>query len=149
MAKEEGLQAPVHQVLVYPMTDYGFDTPSYKEYAEAKPLNAPMMKWFFEQYLKDESEGSDPRISPLRADLAGLPSATIITAEVDPLRDDGHMYAEQLRAAGVTVEAKHFEGVTHEFFGMGAVVDKATEAVEFAAGQLRGAFAREGANSAA
>jgi len=141
MARDEGVQAPVHQVLVYPITNHAFDTPSYGEHAAAKPLNTPMMKWFFENYLNDESEGDDPRISPLRADPEGLAPATIITAESDPLRDDGRQYAQKLKEAGVDVEAKHYDGVMHEFFGMGAVIDDAKDAVETAATRLRAAFA--------
>ena len=146
-AREESLAMPVHQVLVYPITDHDFEKPSYVEHADAKPLNAAMMKWFFDNYAPDESQRSDPRLSPLGGDLNGLPPATVITAEFDPLRDDGREYAEKLSAAGIDVETKHYDGVMHEFFGMGAVIDDAKDAVQTAATRLREAFAAEGSKA--
>ena len=74
-------------------------------------------------------------------DLSGLPPATIILAQIDPLRTDGELFAEKLRAAGVPVTLQRYDGVTHEFFGMGAVVDKARQAQQLAGKQLREAFA--------
>jgi acetyl esterase len=74
--------------------------------------------------------------------LKGLPPATVITAQIDPLRSEGQRYAERLRQAGVPVRFRNFDGVTHEFFGMGAVVDTAKEAVSYAAEGLKGGFAR-------
>ena len=142
LARDAGVQAPAHQVLVYPITDYSFDTDSYRQYTDAKPLNAPMMKWFFSHYLTDEADGADARVSPLRGELEGLPPTTVITAEIDPLRDDGRRYADRLQEAGVDVEHRHYEGVTHEFFGMGAAVDKAKDAVETAAKRLRASLDR-------
>lgn len=139
-ARDEGLPMPVHQLLVYPVTDHSFDTASYREHAHAKPLNAAMMRWFFDHYVPDESQRDDPRLSLVHAELVGLPPATIITAEADPLRDDGRLYAVMLRDAGVDVVAYHYEGAMHEFFGMGAVIDEAKHAVEAAATRLRDAF---------
>jgi len=69
-----------------------------------------------------------------------LPPTTIITAEIDPLQSDGMLLAEKLKAAGVKVESKNYDGVTHEFFGMGAVVPEAKEAMMYGAGQLKSAF---------
>ena len=131
--------APLHQVLVYPVTDGNLDTPSYKEHADARPLNKPMMQWFFKHYRPTPG---DPRAAPLRGGLAGLPPATVILAEIDPLRSDGEAYAAKLKAAGVTVNRKTYPGVAHEFFGMGAVVDKAKEAVGVAAADLKAAFGK-------
>ncbi len=111
------------------------------ENANARPLNRAMLPWFLGHYLKGQSESGNPMIALVKADLKGLPTTTLITAQIDPLRSEGQMLAEQLEAADVPVEAQNFEGVTHEFFGMGAVVDEAKEAVEFAAGNLRDAFA--------
>ncbi len=138
-AKEEGLELPVHQLLVYPIADGDSSKPAFTEHAGAKPLNAATMEWFTEQYSPD---ANDPRFALTKADLSGLPPTTIVNAEVDPLRDDGPALAERLRAAGVEVEHKHFDGVTHEFFGMGAAVDKAKDAVQYAAGRLSRAFQR-------
>lgn len=136
MARDRHAAMPTHQLLVYPITNYAFDTPSYRQNAMAKPLNRAGMKWFFSQYLRTPADGSNPYVSPLRANLHGLPAATVITDQVDPLRSEGLAYAAKLRAAGVTVHSKDFSGVTHEFFGMGAVLDTAKEAVKFAANDL-------------
>lgn len=142
-ARERKVQMPVHQLLVYPIANYATDTPSYKENAMATPLSKPLMEWFFRHYLRSPADGSDPRISPLRAkDLKGLPPTTIITAQIDPLRSEGEAYAKLLRAAGGDVEYRNFNGVTHEFFGMGAVVDEAKQAVQLAASRLKGSFGK-------
>lgn len=141
IAREEGDQLPVHQVLIYPVTGHDFNTPSYQENAKAKPLNKAMMAWFFEKYLKNPGEAENPLISLDRVkNLRGLPPATIITDEIDPLRSEGKRYADRLREAGVPVTYKNYEGVTHEFFGMGAVVDKAKQAVALAGIDLMKAF---------
>lgn len=141
-ARDRKVPMPVHQLLVYPITNYATDTTSYKENAMAKPLSKPLMEWFFEHYLSSPADGADPRVSPLRAtNMHGLPPTTIITAQIDPLRSEGEEYATRLRKAGVDVEYRNFDGVTHEFFGMSAVVDDAKEAVQMAASRLKGAFA--------
>ncbi|MBX9628223.1 MAG: alpha/beta hydrolase [Gemmataceae bacterium] len=143
-ARDKGVVAPVHQLLVYPVTDTNFDTPSYTTYADAKPLNRAMMKWFFAHYVGNRLSGPHPYAVPLNApDLRRLPPATVITAEIDPLRDDGKRYADKLKAAGVEVDYTNYDGVTHEFFGMGAVVDKAKEAVGKAAEGLKKGFGKE------
>ncbi len=143
MAQAEGVQMPVYQVLVYPVADTKMDTPSYIENAKAKPLNAAMMKWFADMTFANKEDASDPKIALLQAKtLKGLPSTTIITAQIDPLRSEGQMLAEKLKADGVSVHYKNYDGVTHEFFGMGAVVDEAKEAVALAAADLKAAFAK-------
>lgn len=140
MARDQGLPAPVHQLLIYPVADTKFDTPSYRENAEAKPLNKAMMEWFF-KHAASSSTKDDPRLAILRAEnLRGLPPATIITAQIDPLRSEGQAYAETLKGAGVPVAYRNFDGVTHEFFGMGAIVSKAKEAQMFAGENLQRAF---------
>ncbi|MDX6512065.1 MAG: hypothetical protein QOE36_1569 [Gaiellaceae bacterium] len=137
-ARDEGLPVPLHQLLVYPIVDGDDAKPAYSEHAGAKPLNAPMMAWFSKHYAPDTT---DPYFSVSTASLEGVPPTTIVTAEVDPLRDDGKLLADRLQAAGVDVEHRHFDGVTHEFFGTGAAVDKAKQAVDFAAGRLGKTFA--------
>ncbi len=132
MAKEKGGKMPVGQVLIYPVTDGRGGYSSYDENAEALPLNKPMMPWFMENYLEDDSQKTDWRVSPILADdLSGLPPAIIVTAEFDPLRDEGAAYAKKLIDAGVSVKEKTFEGVSHEFFGLAGVIDKADEALKF------------------
>ncbi len=141
-ARDEGAQAPVYQVLIYPVTTADPATPSKKENAQAKPLNTAMMKWFSEKYLASPADGEKPTFSILKADLKNLPPATIITAQIDPLRSEGKDYADRLKAAGVAVDYKNYDGATHEFFGMGAVVDQAKLAVAQAAAGLKKGFAR-------
>ena len=144
-AKREGVPLPVHQVLVYPIAGYDTNTESYLEMAEAVPLNTPAMRWFFEQYLESPEQGRTPAISLYEADLAGLPPATIINAELDPLRTDGELLARRLREAGVEVEQRTYDGVTHEFFGMTPVLSKARDAQRYAAERLRAAWGAGGA----
>lgn len=134
---------PVHQLLIYPVTGNDLNTPSYRLYADAKPLSKPAMEWFLGHYLGDRLGAPSPSALPLvERDLSKLPPATVITAEIDPLRDDGKRYADKLKAAGVAVDYTNYDDVTHEFFGMGAVVDKAKEAVGKAAAGLKKGFGK-------
>jgi acetyl esterase/lipase len=138
-ARDEKFTLPVHQLLVYPIAGSDTTTPSYVENAMAKPLNKPIMEWFFKHYLRGQQDWTDPRIDLVKtANLKGLPPATIINAQIDPLRSEGEMLAKRLRDAGVTVRQRTYDGVTHEFFGMGAVLDKAKDALQFATAGLRG-----------
>lgn len=113
------------------MTDASaLDRPSYRENAESTPLNAAMMPWFFGHYLSSARQRLDPYVSPLLAEsLKGMPPALIITAEYDPLRDEGEEYGNRLRESGVAVQSSRYEGVTHEFFGLAGIVDKADRAL--------------------
>ncbi|GAC1366888.1 MAG: hypothetical protein NVSMB42_27020 [Herpetosiphon sp.] len=141
LARDRGFKVPVHQLLVYPITNYAFNTPSYQENAMASPLNKPAMEWFWGYYLRKTSDGSSPYASPLRErNLKGLPAATVITAEIDPLRDEGEAYAARLREAGIATTLTRYTGVTHEFFSMSGVIDEAKKAVQEAARGLRKAF---------
>ena len=143
MAIERRGALPIHQLLIYPVVDFAAQRDSYRTYASAKPLSAAMMPWFTKHYLNTQQEAENPYVSPIRArSLAGLPPATLINAEIDPLRDDGFDYSEALQAAGVPVTHHLFEGVTHEFFGLAGIVDKAREAVRQAASELKDAFNR-------
>ncbi|HEX3413394.1 MAG TPA: alpha/beta hydrolase [Stellaceae bacterium] len=127
------------QLLLYPVTDYHTPgTPSYAENAEGYGLTRDTMRWFWAHYLGDASEGVHPYAAPLRAaDLAGLPSALVITAEYDPLRDEGEHYADRLRAAGVATALTRYDGVNHGFMFWTGVVDKAGVAMNEACGWLR------------
>jgi acetyl esterase len=139
MARDKHAQMPVHELLVYPITDNDMNTPSYQRNANAKPLNKPMMAWFFKYYGADPAS---PYALPMKAaSLKGLPPATIVAAEIDPLMSEGQAYADKLRKDGVKVDYKLYKGVTHEFFGMGAVVPEAKDAEQFAADGLKKAFA--------
>lgn len=140
-AKMEGAPQPVYQLLVYPITNYAFDTPSYNENAEAVPLSAPLMMWFFRYYLNNAQDGANPLVSILRApDLRGLAPATVITDDVDPLRDEGQAYAQRLRDAGVPVKTMNYSGVMHEFFSMPMVIAKSRQAQAMAGADLKAAF---------
>lgn len=141
MARDAGLPAPKHQVLVYPVAGVDMDNESYVENADAKPLNKPMMKWFVKHIFANEADAQDPRINIVeKTNLSGLPSTTVICAEIDPLRTEGELLAEKLEQAGVDVRHKTFNGSTHEFFGMAAVVPDAAAAQTFAAHELKRAF---------
>jgi acetyl esterase len=144
-AKDEGGMMPIHQVLVYPITTYapeGKQTESVTQFADAIPLNGPMLDWFAGYYLPDPTtDAKNAYSSPLLApDLSGLPPATMISAQIDPLLSQGTAYAEALKAAGIAITQTVYDGCTHEFFGMGTVVDKAKEAETEAAQALMQAF---------
>lgn len=139
--KDEGGQMPIAQLLIYPVTDTSMSQPSYAENENSQPLHSSMMAWFWKYYLEDESQKSEKYVAPLMAnDLSGLPPAIVITAENDPLRDEGEQYAKALADAGVSVDAQRFDGVTHEFFGVAGAVSKAREAVDFATEGLKKVF---------
>jgi acetyl esterase/lipase len=140
MARDQGVQLPAHMALIYPLAGVDMNTPSYRENAEAKPLNKAMMQWFVKHALPNPSDLQDPRINLVEADLRGLPGATVVTAEIDPLCSEGELLAERLEAKGVDVRHKTFHGVTHEFFGMGLVVKDAAAAETFVVHELKRAF---------
>jgi acetyl esterase len=129
------------QVLIYPVTDFNFDTPSYVDNGEGYLLTRGAMQFYWRAYLADEVHGQDQRASPLRArSHADLPPALVITAEFDPLRDEGRAYAERLRGAGTSVELREYPGVIHGFFGSPGILDIARQAILDAAADLRAAF---------
>ncbi len=131
------------QVLIYPSADMSSVYPSYEEFAEQLPLTRTTMDWFVDLYLTNrEKDARDWRASPLHAEsLAGLPPAFIITAAMDPLRDEGEELARALMKAGVSVEVKRFDGQIHGFLTMGRIIKDAQTAVADIATELRKAFA--------
>ena len=139
MARDRGGPRLVHQLLVYPVVDAPGDRhPSYRENADGYFLTATMMHWFWGHYRGAER---DAYACPLRAaDVRGVPPALVITAEFDPLRDEAEAYARRLRDADVPVTLSRYDGMVHGFFGMGALVDRARDAVAEAARALRTAF---------
>lgn len=139
-ARQASLQAPAHVLSVYPIAHSHMNTPSYTENANAKPLNKTMMGWFFRHTSRRATDLRDWRIDLVSADLTGLPPVTIVTAEIDPLRSEGRMLHNLLRAAGNDVQRRHYSDVTHEFFGMAAVVDEAKAAQQFAGDRLKLSF---------
>ncbi|QXV66974.1 alpha/beta hydrolase [Mucilaginibacter sp. 21P] len=139
-ARDSKTMVPTAILAVYPVAQSDMNTTSYIKYGNAKPLDKAMMGWFVKNYLNSMAEAKDPRISLVTANLKGLPPTTVINAEIDPLQSDGMMIVDKLKAAGVTVDSKKYDGVTHEFFGMGAVVPEAKDAEEYAVAQLKKAF---------
>jgi acetyl esterase len=143
LAREAGTPRLAHQALVYPVTDFDLASPSYHANAEGYLLTRYSMEWFWAHYLGAAGDGSDWRASPMRAaSLAGLPSTHIITAEFDPLRDEGEAYAARLREAGVPVISTRYEGMIHAFFNMSELIDDGERAITEVASELRAAFDR-------
>ena len=141
MARDRAAFQPVLQVLIYPITDYNLNTPSYLENAEGYLLTRETMKWFWQCYLEREEDGSQPFASPLRAeDLSGLPAALVITAEYDPLRDEGEAYAARLRDAGVPVTLTRYDGMIHAFIRRTALFDQAKVAMREVSEALKQAW---------
>ena len=141
MAHDRGGLMPVYEVCVYPIADTNTNTPSYKTNAKAKPLNKPMMEWFLKYTVSSPDDLKSKYLAVLQnPDVKYLPPTTIITDQIDPLMSEGAAYAEKLKAAGVDVRYKNYDGVTHEFFSMTPVLDKAKDAVAFAADGLKSAF---------
>lgn len=144
MARDMKATMPLRQLLVYPVAGEDMDTPSYQEHAEAAPLGKADMEWFVRHVFTSPEETADPRLNLLgQESLADLPPATIILAEIDPLRSEGEALAAALKAAGVETNLRVFTGVTHEFFGMGKVVGAASEAMDMAVADLKQAFAAQ------
>jgi len=131
--QEEGQPLPKAQLLIYPVTDLQFQTKSIQEdCAEGFMLTKAAMEWFAEQYLESKDSVMDPLVSPLLANsLQGLPSAVVVTAGFDPLRDEGNAYAEELKNSGVKVFHKEYLGYIHGFATMSIIpgVDNALEEI--------------------
>ena len=107
------------QILIYPVTDANFDRPSYLDPENQLLLTRDSMIWFFDHYIPDVARRTEPDASPLYAeDLSGLPPAVVLTAEHDPLRDEGEEYAQKLEAAGVQVDLQRHKGQMHAFFAL-------------------------------
>jgi acetyl esterase len=143
MARDRGGPKIAFQLLVYPATDCHNETPSQREFTQdGYILSRADMDWFYGHYL-NAGDKTNPYACPaLAKSLAGLPPAFVITAEVDPLRDEGEAYAEALRKAGVKVKMKRYNGVCHGFFSMAALIDKGKEAIADCCAELRTAIGR-------
>ena len=142
-ARDTKLPMPKHLLVVYPMAGTDLDTQSYKDMADVKPLNKPMMQWFYNNLVRTQTDMQDPRLDIVgKADLKGLPPVTLITDQIDPLNSEGIALGEKLKSAGVQVDAHNYDGVTHEFFGMGLVVGKAKDAEGVAVKNLTTALAK-------
>ena len=132
---------PIHILSVFPVADNNLNTDSYNRYANAKPLSRPGVVYFTNNYFNTPADGDSPLISLVDvANLSGLPPTTIISAEIDPLQTEGMLLRDKLQSVGVPVTYQLFKGVTHEFFGMYAIVPEAQQAQALAATQLINAF---------
>ncbi|MEV6755212.1 alpha/beta hydrolase [Streptomyces sp. NPDC051214] len=129
MARDRGGPAVALQVLIYPMLDAGQGSGSYTTNATGYFLTAAHMRWFWEQYLGPDGDGTHPYASPLGADVSALPPAHIVTAGCDPLCDEGAAYAVRLRRAGVPVTRGHRPAMFHGFLGFPRLLDDARTAV--------------------
>jgi acetyl esterase len=142
-ARDDGANLPALQVLIYPVADCDLDRKSYREHDGTEfILNRADMAWFWDQYVPDDTARRNPYASPLRApSLAGLPPAWVLTAEHDPLRDEGYAYADRLSAAGVPVEHRHYGSQIHGFVTMVNIMEDADRAVADAGAAIRSAIA--------
>jgi acetyl esterase len=141
LARDRGGPPIASQVLIYPVTNHGFDTASYHQYATGYGLTRDVMIWFWDQYLSGPADGGSAFASPLRAtDLSALPPALVITAAYDVLRDDGEAYAARLAQAGVPVHCTRYLRMNHGFITLAAVLADAGRALDEVAEALRAAF---------
>jgi acetyl esterase len=144
MARDRGVSPPVFQLLVYPVIARDFDTGSYRQNGEGYGITRDSMKWYWDLYLTEDADASNPYAAPLLAnDLSGLPPALVITAEFAPLCDEGEAYAQRLQEAGVAVTYSRYDGMIHGFFGMPAFIDRGRIAVGEASAALKAAFSEK------
>lgn len=143
MARDMGGPPLVFQLLIYPVTDRDFETSSYRRNADGYLLSRDSMIWYWDRYMASESDAKNPYCAPLQAkEMSGLPPALVITAEFDPLLDEGEAYAHRLLEAGVPTECTRYDGMVHGFYGMSAVMDKGKQALSQSAAALRTAFSK-------
>ena len=141
MARDRGGPAIAHQLLIYPCCDMDSNAwPSQTENGTGYFLTKESMDWFYDQYA-DVADRDNPYASPIKADdLSGLPPACVITAEYDPLRDEGEAYGARLQEAGVDCEVHRYDGMFHGFFGMTMAIPGAVAAQETATAAVRSAL---------
>ncbi|MBV8773500.1 MAG: alpha/beta hydrolase, partial [Deltaproteobacteria bacterium] len=143
MGRDRGGPHIAYQLLVYPATTTDLSTSSHTQFAKDNYyiLSRADMEWFWGHYLARDEDRSNPYACPAYAKtLTGLPPAFVITAEYDPLRDEGEAYAVRLSEEGVSTILKRYDGVTHGFFGMPELLEKAKVAIQDAAVALRNAI---------
>jgi acetyl esterase len=145
MARDRKGLRPVFQLLIYPVIDYYLaDHPSYRENADGYFLTRDDMAWFWGHYLGEKADSANPYACPQRASsLRGLPAALVVTAEFDPLRDEGELYAARLKEAGVNTRLVRYDGMIHGFLSMAGVLTQGRDGIALAAGELRSAFGTE------
>jgi len=142
MARERGTPSIAFQLLHVPVVDHDFDTPSYRANGAGFGLTLKGMRWFWDLYAPDPKMRDEPYASPLRAkDLSGLPPAHVVTAECDPLRDEGKAYAMRLQRAGVAATYVEYPGMVHGFTGMAMSIPMGRTAIDDMGAALRTALA--------
>ena len=139
-ARDRGGPKVAFQLLTVPVTELSARAPSYQEFAEGYGLSRADMEWYGSHYVRTAADADEPYASVLRADLHGMPPAFVITAECDPLRDDGEAYAEKLRKLGVAARYKRYPGMFHGFMSFPSVLPEAAQAFEDAGAALREAL---------
>jgi acetyl esterase len=141
VCRERGGPALCHQLLLYPVMARDFETASYRANADGYLLTRDTMIWFWRQYLRDPADAENPLAAPLAAkDVSGLPPATVVTAEFDPLRDEGEAYALRLARAGVPTELTRRPGLIHGFLSFPDRIDRARLEIDRLGRRLREAF---------
>jgi acetyl esterase len=141
IARDRGGPSLAYQLLIYPATDMRMNMPSIDENADGPLLTKASMHWFIHHYVNSDGDRTDPLASPMLAsNVCGLPPAFILTAECDPLRDEGEAYGQRLREAGVPVEVQRYDGMPHGFFSFAAALDGGRRALADATSRLRSAF---------
>ncbi len=144
MARDRKSMSLAFQLLVYPVTHCHYSTSSYQNYAEGYGLTRDGMQWFWEHYLRSAADANNSYAAPFLAqDLSNLPPALVLTAECDPLCDEGAAYAQRLTAAGIATTYSCYPGMIHGFFAMPTLLDKGKQAVAEACAALRQAFATQ------
>jgi acetyl esterase len=141
LAKSDGGPKIAYQLLMFPMTQFGAAFASLRRFGAGFLLERQSLDWFTQNYLPDDVDINDPRISPLQSpDMSGLPPAYVMLAGCDPLHDEGLAYAEKLSATGVSVSVADYPGMVHSFVHMQAVLPQASEALSRAAKAMRQAL---------
>ena len=141
-ARDAGGPPIAFQLLIYPWVDFTDDSPSTREYGADHFLTTEAMAWFADHYAPAPIDRRQPWVSPSHARLAGLPPALVLTAECDPLRDQGEAFARRLNEAGVQATSKRYDGMIHVFFNLGGIIEGAQTAVADAAAGLKSALTR-------
>ncbi len=139
-ARDENLRPPRHVLALYPIADGQINRFNPADTSALMPLTRSKMNWFLAQYFEILTEGLDPRISLLKADVRKLPPTTVMTAELDPLRNEGALLYQRMKEAGVSVEYRNYDGVTHEFFVATDVLIEARAAQAYAAARIKDSF---------
>jgi acetyl esterase len=140
--RQRGASPLTFQLLVYPLVDFNDESPSMRDFADGHFITADLLEYFARHYLGTQDRGQQDA-SPLNADLRGVPPAFVLTAECDPLRDQGEAYARKLAEAGVPVTHKRYDGAIHPFFSLAGIIDGGKTAIADAAATLRAVSAQE------